>query len=154
MSYLENSDQSVTVNKKNNADYARRIVNVISKFFRFLVLFSKQPEFQATYALGQPSIKKLILLNTVLFPSYYFSEEFFYRGFLFLGLWRRIKWHSFWVTDFIFAFAHLGKPGLEILLSMFASVVFNILTLSTKSIYPALITHWVVGCTFILLINA
>jgi|GEM_PF-1363232 len=118
-----------------------------------LISLTKRPEFQLYYSLKQPSLAELAFLNVFLFPCYYFSEEFFYRGFLFLGLWRRVKWHSFWITDLFFAFAHLGKPGMEILLSMFASVVFNVITLNTKSIYPAMIVHWTMGTTLIILIN-
>ncbi|MDR3492926.1 MAG: CPBP family intramembrane metalloprotease [Gammaproteobacteria bacterium] len=118
-----------------------------------IVLLTKQPEFQSYYSLKQPKLIEFAFINIALFPFYYFSEEFFFRGFLFLGLWNKIRWHSFWVTDLIFAYAHLGKPGFEILLSMFASVVFNILTLNTKSIYPAMITHWTMGTTMLFLVN-
>ena len=120
----------------------------------FIFILAKRPEFQRHYSLAQPNLTELIFLNVFLFPLYYFTEEFFYRGYLFLGLWKRLKWHSFWITDIFFAFAHLGKPGYEILLSMFASVVFNVITLSSRSILPAMITHWIMGTTLIILVNA
>jgi membrane protease YdiL (CAAX protease family) len=114
---------------------------------------TKQHEFQTFYSLKDPRYAVIAFMNVVLFPIYYFAEEFFYRGFLFLGLWKRVRWHSFWVTDLFFAFAHLGKPGLEILLSMFASVIFNVLTLSTRSILPAFITHFIMGITMLGVVN-
>src|SRR3990167_2372900 len=102
------------------------------------------------YALTQHSTSELWIMMA-LSPMYYFFEEFFFRGFLFLGLWRRVKWHSFWITDIIFTLSHVGKPMPEILACIPASIVFNILTLYTKSIYPAVLVHGYIGlyCLYI-----
>lgn len=111
----------------------------------FMYYFSKQADFRTYYYLGHNSVAKIVLIDFLLMPLYYFSEEFFFRGYLFLGLWRRVGWHSFWITDIIFTIAHMNKPGLEILLAIPASVIFNLLTLKTKSIYPAVIVHTTMG---------
>ena len=89
----------------------------------------------------------------VLFPFYYIGEECFFRGFLFLGLWRRVRWHSFWITDVLFTLAHIGKPGLEILLCIPASIIFNCLTLFTRSIVPAVIVHTIMGIMLSILVT-
>ena len=85
------------------------------------------------------------MVQCIFLPLYYFSEEFFFRGFLFLLLWKKVRWHSFWITDILFAAAHILKPGLEILLCIPASVIFNVLTLYSRSIVPALMVHLIVG---------
>jgi membrane protease YdiL (CAAX protease family) len=117
-----------------------------------IYLLSKQADFKTYYTMRQPTFSKLAAM-TVCFPIYYFAEEFFFRGFLFLGLWHKVKWHSFWMTEIIFTFSHIGKPGLEILLCVPASVVFNCLTLYTKSFYPAFIVHSTIGIFCIYLVN-
>jgi membrane protease YdiL (CAAX protease family) len=81
----------------------------------------------------------------LLFPIYYLGEEFFFRGFLFLGLWKRIGWHSFWLTDIVFTLCHIGKPPLEILMCIPVSIILNALTLMTRSIYPAVVVHTTMG---------
>jgi membrane protease YdiL (CAAX protease family) len=65
-----------------------------------------------------------------------------------------VKWHSFWITDVLFTFSHLGKPGMEILLCIPASVVFNCLTLGTRSFFPAAVVHFVLGTVLFLVVNS
>jgi len=67
----------------------------------WIIFFAHQTEFKG-YSFGTPTLPKYILILGVLFPLYYIGEEFFFRGFLFLGLWKRVGWHSFWITDIIF----------------------------------------------------
>ncbi len=109
--------------------------------------------FHVYYVVENMGWPRLLLLNLIVFPCQYFAEEFFFRGYLFIGLWRKVKWHSFWLTDVFFTFSHMGKPGLEILLCIPASVVFNVLTLVTRSIYPAVILHACLGISMCLLVN-
>jgi len=86
-------------------------------------------------------------------PPYYFAEEFFFRGFLFLGLWKKLGWHSYWITEILFTWAHLGKPPIELLLSFPAGMVLNYLTLKTQSIYPAMMVHFTMGILLTLLVT-
>jgi membrane protease YdiL (CAAX protease family) len=117
-----------------------------------IYFLTKLPHFRTYYTLAHPSIKQLGMMAAAL-PLYYFPEEFYFRGFLFLGLWRRVKWHSFWITEIIFTLSHLGKPGGEILLCIPASVIFNCLTLYTRSIYPAIFVHSTIGIFCLILVN-
>lgn len=110
----------------------------------YITYFSIQSSFQS-YSLSPTTIPKFIFITAILFPLFYLSEEFFFRGFLFIGLWNRVGWHSFWITDIIFTLAHLGKPWLEVLLCIPASVILNGLTLATRSILPAIIVHCSLG---------
>ena len=119
----------------------------------WIFYFARLKSFQIGYSLGQPSFSKFAFIQVFLLPLYYFAEEFFFRGFLFLGLWRKIKWHSFWVTDIMFTYAHIGKPWLEFALAIPASVVFNYITLKSNSIYPAFIVHSTLGFVLNILIT-
>lgn len=115
-------------------------------------LMTTYPSIRIFYTLPSQNILEVSGM-LLLFPLYYFGEEFFFRGFLFLSLWKKIGWHSFWVTDIIFTLSHLGKPGMEILLCIPASVIFNLLTLYTRSIYPAIFVHSSMGVLCILWVN-
>jgi membrane protease YdiL (CAAX protease family) len=119
----------------------------------YICLFAQQTNFRHFYSVHDSSFTKLFFVNMVIFPPYYFVEEFFFRGFLFLYLWKKVRWHSFWITDILFTFSHLGKPGLEILLCIPASVVFNCLTLATRSFYPAFFVHFTLGTVLFLIVN-
>jgi membrane protease YdiL (CAAX protease family) len=119
----------------------------------YFIYFSKLTSFHQYYTVDPMYFPQLLFLNFLVFPLQYIAEEFFFRGFLFIGIWRKVRWHSFWITDVLFTFAHMGKPGLEILLCIPASIVFNALTLLTRSIYPAIILHTTLGISLCLLIN-
>lgn len=114
-----------------------------------ILYFSHLETFRKIHSSNHVSNTQFFFTQFITLPAYYISEEFFFRGFLFLGLWKRVRWHSFWITDIVFTFAHLGKPGLEILMCIPASIVFNIITLGTRSIIPAFIVH----CTLGILMN-
>ena len=115
-------------------------------------LLLNDPNMKAFYSFKQLGLYEFILLIT-LTPIYYFTEEFFFRGFLFFSLWKRLKWHSFWITDIIFTLSHIGKPGMEILFCIPVSLAFNVLTLYTKSIYPAVLVHSCMGIFCIIFSN-
>lgn len=111
----------------------------------FIYYFSQHPYLRKFYSLSNLGLPSFLFVMILLQPIYYYAEEFFFRGFLFITLWQRIGWHSFWVTDFMFVCAHANKPIPELLLCIPASVVLNYLVLRTGSIYPAFITHWLLG---------
>lgn len=108
---------------------------------------------QNVYSLRETPFYFLFFLLFAM-PPYYFAEEFFFRGFLFLGLWKKIGWHSYWITEVIFTWAHLGKPPLELLLSFPAGMVLNYLTLHTRSIYPAMFVHFIMGALLTILVSS
>lgn len=110
----------------------------------YIIFCAKQTSFQG-YSLGIHTFPKYTFIAVFLFPLYYLGEEFFFRGFLFLGLWKRVRWHSFWITDLLFTLSHFGKPGLEVLLCIPITIILNSITLYSKSIYPAVIIHSCAG---------
>ena len=129
----------------NNKTASRLIAFAICFVLPITLFCAQKTQFKSYYSFGESSVAYFIFVQMTILPTYYFSEEFFFRGFLFLILWRKLNWHSFWITDIFFTLAHLGKPGLEIILSIPASIVLNYLTLRTKSILPAIIVHATIG---------
>lgn len=118
----------------------------------WIILFAKLPQFQG-YTYKACGIIPFIFIHFILFPIYYFGEEFFFRGFLFILFWKKVKWHSFWITDVLFTLSHIGKPFFEILMCIPVSIILNYLTLKTRSIYPAMIVHLFQGILLSMLVS-
>ncbi len=117
-----------------------------------IIFFSGQEVFQDYYAFKKGTPVGVLVL--IVLPSliYYFAEEFLFRGFLFWGLWHKIKYHSFWLTSLIFSLLHASKPVPEIFFAFFASLIFCYLSFRTKSFAPAAIVHFLIAITLNLLI--
>jgi uncharacterized protein len=74
-----------------------------------------------------------------------FGWEFFFRGWLLFGFAKRFGPEAIWLQSVPFALAHIGKPEVETLSTIFGGFVFGWVAWRTKSfIYPLLI-HWFVG---------
>jgi membrane protease YdiL (CAAX protease family) len=118
----------------------------------YIIHFSSMQEFSG-YSLSKLGFFKFLAIICTFFPIYYIAEEFFFRGFLFIALWDRVGWHSFWITDIIFTLSHLGKPFLEVLLCIPASIILNAITLSSRSIVPAIVVHATLGIVLSVLVT-
>ena len=76
----------------------------------FLFLFSKKADFISYYSTGGFSLWQFLVAGLAAPLVYYFAEEFLFRGFLFFGLLRKIGYHAFWLSSFLFALLHATKP--------------------------------------------
>jgi membrane protease YdiL (CAAX protease family) len=82
-----------------------------------------------------------------------FGWEFIFRGWLLFGFARKFGPEAIWLQAVPFALAHIGKPEIETLSTIFGGFAFGWVAWRTKSfVYPFLI-HWFVG-SFIILIAA
>jgi membrane protease YdiL (CAAX protease family) len=74
-----------------------------------------------------------------------FGWEFIFRGWLLFGYARKFGADALWLQAVPFALAHLGKPELETLSTIFGGFTFGWVAWRTKSfVYPLLI-HWFVA---------
>ncbi len=74
-----------------------------------------------------------------------FSWEFLFRGWLLFGFARKFGPEAIWLQAVPFALAHIGKPELETLSTIFGGFAFGWVAWRTKSfVYPLLI-HWFVS---------
>ncbi len=74
-----------------------------------------------------------------------FGWEFFFRGWLLFGLAKKFGPEAIWLQAVPFAIAHIGKPEIETLSTIFGGFVFGWVAWRSKSfIYPLLI-HWFVS---------
>jgi membrane protease YdiL (CAAX protease family) len=74
-----------------------------------------------------------------------FGWEFLFRGWLLFGFARKFGPEAIWLQAVPFALAHIGKPELETLSTIFGGFAFGWVAWRTKSfVYPLLI-HWFVA---------
>lgn len=82
-----------------------------------------------------------------------FGWEFVFRGWLLFGYARKFGPEALWLQAVPFAMAHIGKPELETLSTIFGGFAFGWVAWRTKSfVYPLLI-HWFVA-SFTIIIAA
>lgn len=71
--------------------------------------------------------------------------EFFFRGFILFAFLRKFGVDGLWLQAVPFALAHIGKPEVETLSTIFGGFAFGWVAYRTRSfIYPFLI-HWFVA---------
>jgi uncharacterized protein len=96
----------------------------------------------------------LLVPSTVAFALFGFAWEFFFRGFLLMGMkttWGR--W-SILIQALPCALMHVGKPGLELVASLPAALFLGAVAYRTRSVVPGFLLHaWValvvnLGCVF------
>lgn len=68
------------------------------------------------------------------------AAETYYRGFLCVGV-RKIGFKSVFVSPIIYAFHHLGKPPVEVILSGPTDVLFGAVDYNCDSILPSVVAH-------------
>ena len=82
-----------------------------------------------------------------------FGWEFLFRGWLLFGFARKFGPEAIWLQAVPFAMAHIGKPEVETLSTVFGGFAFGWVAWRTKSfVYPLLI-HWFVS-SFTIIIAA
>ena len=76
--------------------------------------------------------------------------EFFFRGFILFAYARRFGPDALWLQAVPFALAHIGKPEIETLSTIFGGFAFGWLAYRTRSfVYPFLL-HWYIASFTIL----
>lgn len=79
--------------------------------------------------------------------------EFFFRGWILFGYARKFGPEALWLQAVPFALAHIGKPEVETLSTIFGGFAFGWVAWRTRSfLYPFLI-HWFIS-TFVILVAA
>ena len=81
----------------------------------------------------------------LIFVAVGFYEELLFRGFLLTRLRRLVGpwWLAIVISSLIFAVPHLALQQRTVLPSLFLlACVFSIFTVTRKSLYPAMIGHW------------
>jgi len=79
--------------------------------------------------------------------------EFFFRGWILFGYARKFGPEALWLQAVPFAIAHIGKPEVETLSTIFGGFAFGWVAWQTKSFVWPFLIHWFIG-TFVILAAA
>lgn len=94
-------------------------------------------------------------LNGPTLPLYTFFDllgwEFLFRGLLTFAYVRKFGPEGLWLQAVPFAIAHISKPGLETLSTIFGGFAFGWIAWRTKSFLYPLLIHWTIF-TFVVLV--
>jgi len=82
-----------------------------------------------------------------------FGWEFIFRGWLLFGYAHKFGPDAIWLQAVPFALAHIGKPELETLSTIFGGFAFGWVAWRTRSFVYPLIIHWFVS-TFTIIVVA
>lgn len=108
-----------------------------------LWLIARGGSMQSYYAAQSAGIPWSTLLDLV-------GWEFFFRGFVLFAYARRYGPDALWLQAVPFALAHIGKPAVETLTTIFGGFAFGWLAYRTRSfVYPFLL-HWYIATLTIL----
>ena len=78
--------------------------------------------------------------------------EFFFRGWILFGYARKFGAEALWLQAVPFALAHIGKPEVETISTIFGGFAFGWVAWRTRSfLYPFLI-HWFIATLIILVL--
>ncbi|TDW99929.1 CPBP family glutamic-type intramembrane protease [Dinghuibacter silviterrae] len=100
-----------------------------------------QPDFLLMY----PRAKMRGAAPLALFEGSYgldlFSMEFFFRGFLILGMADKDRAHAVLPMALFYCTVHFGKPMAECVSSLFGGLLLGIIALESRSIYVGVLLH-------------
>jgi len=79
--------------------------------------------------------------------------EFFFRGWLLFAYARKMGDNALWLQAVPFALAHVGKPEIETLSTIFGGFAFGWVAYRTKSFMWPFLIHWFIA-TFVIIVSA
>ena len=109
---------------------------------------SKDPQYIAEYPLykGAGSSIQMFAVHAFAYLIFYLGWEIFFRGFMQFGLTERFGvWGAILVQVALSCIVHIGKPDSEIYSSILGGLVWGIMVYRSKSIWPSITTHWILG---------
>jgi membrane protease YdiL (CAAX protease family) len=109
---------------------------------------ARAPGFLAEYPVdpGAGSSAAAFLSHAGTYLLYYAGWEFFFRGFMQFGLRGALgDWNAILVQTLASCLIHIGKPAGEIYGAILAGLVWGLLVFRTRSLWPVVLMHWVLG---------
>jgi len=118
----------------------------------FLVVFipisaitSRLPQFNGYYPryFYMRADHWLLIPSMLGWAAYFFAWEFFHRGFLLMGLGRRLGPIAIFIQTVPFAMTHFPKPELETYAAITAGVALGLMAWRGKSFLGPWLVHWI-----------
>ncbi len=125
-------------------------LGMFAAVFPIVLYAASRSDFQAVYPFYRGAFQApagAILLWEAAYLTQFFALEFFFRGFLVLGLGRVIGRASIWLAMVPYCMIHYHKPPLEAFAAIVAGVVLGEVAYRTRSIAGGVIVHIGVAAT-------
>ena len=107
----------------------------------FYVVGSSLPSVRAYYPMWETSLAvDEFLPHAVKQLVVVVAAETYYRGLLCVGV-RELGFKSVFISPVLYAFHHVGKPPVELLLSGPTDVLFGAVDYQSRSILPSIVAH-------------
>ena len=107
------------------------------------------PGFAQEYPMAKISVvsfERFIVYQLCYGLLYYAAWESFFRGFLQFGLSKHIgDIGAILVQTSASTLLHIGKPINEVWAALLAGLLFGAVVLRTRSVWPLVVVHWVLG---------
>ena len=129
-------------------------LGLFAAVFPIVLYAASRPEFQVVYPFYRGAFKATagaILVWEAAYLTQFFALEFFFRGFLVLGLGRVIGRASIWLAMVPYCMIHYHKPPGEAFAAIIAGAVLGEVAYRTRSIAGGVIVHIGVAATMELL---
>jgi membrane protease YdiL (CAAX protease family) len=108
----------------------------------FYVVGSSLPSIRAYYPMWQTSPALAAFLPHALQQLVVVvAAETYYRGLLCVGVGEEFGFKSVFISPVIYAFHHVGKPPIELVLSAPTDVLFGAVDYDSDSILPSIVAH-------------
>jgi hypothetical protein len=148
--YLNDRDQRHVYGLRPGAFDVRPYFGMILLMLPLLFSASFVPSFQAQYPMYQHSPAAAywkipewvaVLIYEVAYGLNFVGIEFFYRGFLILGMAALLGRSSVLCMASLYCFLHFGKPLGEAVSSIFGGYILGVIAYQTHSIWGGIIVH-------------
>ena len=114
----------------------------------FTYFGAKNRDFISIYPLVKNSFgsAKNFAIAEFFYFLYYIGYEFFFRGFLFMGIRRYIgDWEAMGVSLMATVLLHVDRPEGEMAMAILAGIVFPIIVKKMKTLWPVILIHAYTG---------
>jgi membrane protease YdiL (CAAX protease family) len=116
-----------------------------------VIYFSSTTSFQSRYPFYNPVYDKSLFPDFIIWEIMYFAQfiglEFFFRGFMVLGLKKRFGFYSVFIMTVPYCMIHFGKPMPETFGAIAAGFVLGMLAMKSRSIFMGVLIHYSVAIT-------
>ncbi|MDX1600811.1 MAG: CPBP family intramembrane glutamic endopeptidase [Anaerolineales bacterium] len=111
-----------------------------------LIFTARSPAMVEYYAQGERGLVEVLWVSSVELLGW----EFFFRGFLLSVLGRLVGPNAILLQAVPFALAHLGKPPVETLSTIFGGIYFGFIAWRSRSFLYAFLLHLLINLTVVL----
>lgn len=143
------------------ADYGLKMRGAFKDYHLYVIMlavmlplvwfFSGTASFQARYPFYEISRGENLWpefwIWELLYFSQFFTLEFFFRGFMVLGLRRRFGYYAVVVMTIPYCMIHFGKPMPETIGAIIAGVVLGTLSMKSRSVLLGVLIHYSIAIT-------